>query len=182
MTSRHEVAATPRLRITTWLASDVDDLAALHGDPAVMAHLSPGRPETREEVQARLDAYRREQVTPGWTKWRVEDRSGRMVGRAGFGAHGAGRELGYTLGRDVWGRGLASELAAELVAWHHAHPLPEPAALLAFATPDNAASRRVLEKAGFRCTGIAPYHGWAHARYELAADPERDPASLSAGR
>ncbi|KAB2812113.1 GNAT family N-acetyltransferase [Pimelobacter simplex] len=120
MTSRYEVAATPRLRITTWLASDVDDLAALHGDPAVMVHLSPGG-----------------------TKWRVEDRSGRMVGRAGFGAHGAGRELGYTLGRDVWGRGLASELAVALVAWHHAHPLPEPAVLLAFATPDNAASRRV---------------------------------------
>ncbi|WP_418057942.1 GNAT family N-acetyltransferase [Pimelobacter simplex] len=180
MTSRYEVLATPRLRVTSWLSSDLDDLAALHADPAVMAHLVPGRPETDAEVRARLAAYREEQVRPGWTKWRVADLTGRMVGRAGFGPHPAGRELGYTLSRSLWGRGLASELAAALIAWHRAHPMPAgaPGALVAFATTDNTASRRVLEKAGFGFAGVEAHHGRPHARYDLDAGP----GPLSAGR
>lgn len=180
MTSRHEVLVTPRLRVTSWLAADLDDLAALHADPAVMAHLLPGRPETYDEVRARLAGYRAEQVRPGWTKWRVADHTGALVGRAGFGPHPAGRELGYTLRRSHWGRGLASELAEALIAWHRAHPMPpaEPGALVAFAAPDNIASRRVLEKAGFGCMGVEDHHGRPHARYELDAGP----GPLSAGR
>ena len=43
-----------------------------------------------------------EQVDPGWTKWRITDQRGRLVGRAGFGGHPRDRELGYTIRRDMW--------------------------------------------------------------------------------
>lgn len=82
-------AGTPRLRVTTWLDRDLDDLHRLHGDPEVMRFLRGGLPETRAEAAERLALYLREQVDPGWTKWRVETNDGVMVGRGGFGGHGS---------------------------------------------------------------------------------------------
>jgi RimJ/RimL family protein N-acetyltransferase len=71
------------------------------------------------------------------------------------------------LAHRLWGRGLATEIANVLVDWHRAHPMNEPGTLTAFATTDNVASRRVLEKVGFRLQRIQPHDGRAHAFYEL---------------
>ena len=59
-------------------------------------------------------------------------------------------EIGYWLGRAHWGQGLGSELVRALADAHLAaggRPLVAPV------VPANAASRRVLEKAGFRAAG-----------------------------
>ncbi len=137
--------ATDRLHVTTWLPEDVEDLRRLHSDPVTMRWVRHGRPETHAETKSLLASYLDEQHDRGWTKWRVADRDGVLVGRAGFGAHddGRGRELGYTLRRDPWGRGLATEVATGLVDWHRGHGDAE---LWALAAIENAASRRVLEK------------------------------------
>lgn len=62
------------------------------------------------------------------------------------GCVGAGARLGYWIAREFWGRGLASEAAAAVVAryfsqWHDA--------LYSGYLQDNARSRRVLAKLGF---------------------------------
>ena len=60
---------------------------------------------------------------------------------------GWGTEVGYSFSLAAWGQGYASELvAACLVMTDDVLRLPE---TVAFAHPDNAASRRVLAKAGF---------------------------------
>lgn len=163
---RWTVLATERLQVTTWLPEDVDDLHRLHSDPVTMRWVRGGRPETREEVDALLASYLNEQENRGWTKWRVVDHDGALVGRAGFGPHddGRGRELGYTLRRDLWGRGLATEIAAELVSWHRRYGDAE---LWAFAVVENVASCRVLDKAGFRYVGGAEHNGMPCAVYHL---------------
>lgn len=150
MQQRHTIVTTDRLAVTTWLPTDIDDMFALHSDPETMRFVGPGRPESRQEVEQRLDTYLREQQSRGWTKWRVQDRQGEMIGRAGFGGFGNNRELGYTLRREVWGLGYATELAITLVRWHRTH-LDDgmPADLWAYAAMGNLPSRRVLEKAGF---------------------------------
>ncbi len=60
-------------------------------------------------------------------------------------------ELGYWLGQPYWGRGLMSEAAAEMVdlgfRWTDIDEMQ------ASALPDNPASLRVLEKAGFAACG-----------------------------
>ena len=91
-----------------------------------------------------------------------------LVGRAGFGAHedGRGRELGYTLRRDLWGRGLATEVAAGLVGWHRSNSDTE---LWALAAIENVASRRVLEKVGFGYIGDADHNDTPCALYRLGA-------------
>ncbi|GAA3569623.1 GNAT family N-acetyltransferase [Amycolatopsis ultiminotia] len=155
MPLRELVLATPRLRLTTWSAADLDDLAAVHADPEVMRHLATG-PQSREATEQRLATFIAEHDRRGWSKWRVETTGGEFVGRAGFGmAHGTGhRELGYLLARAAWGGGLATELARALRGWHEAHPSPEVAPQLrAYVYAGNEASRRVLENAGFRLLG-----------------------------
>lgn len=146
---RRIVLATNRLRVTTWLPEDVEDLLRLHSDPVTMRWVRHGRPETYAEIQSLLASYLDEQHDRGWTKWRVADRDDTLVGRAGFGAHedGRGRELGYTLRRDLWGQGLATEVAAGLIDWHRSNTDTE---LWALAAIENVASRWVLEKVRVR--------------------------------
>ncbi|WP_037367136.1 GNAT family N-acetyltransferase [Amycolatopsis orientalis] len=154
MTRREEILRTPRLRLTTWLPEDLDELAALHADPEVMRHMTTG-PQRREATRARLETFIAEHRARGWSKWRVEGASG-FLGRAGFGvAHRSGhREVGYLLARAAWGAGLATELTQALRRWHEEHPEPALAPeLRAYVLPGNAASCRVLEKAGFREAG-----------------------------
>ena len=61
-------------------------------------------------------------------------------------------EVGYWLGEERWGRGICTEALALFTE----HAFAELGVLRLFALPlaDNAASIRVLEKAGFECEGI----------------------------
>lgn len=96
--------------------------------------------------------------------------SGAFIGCAGLDAKEGRLELGYWIGEPFWGRGYASEAAHALVD-------------LAFRTTDierldvscrltNAASRRVIHKAGFHYSGQAGMNSLAAGpvaieRYEL---------------
>ena len=61
-------------------------------------------------------------------------------------------EIGYWLSEPFWGQGIVTEAVTLLTG----HLFAEPNMLRLFALPfaDNAASRRVLEKAGYACEGI----------------------------
>jgi RimJ/RimL family protein N-acetyltransferase len=68
------------------------------------------------------------------------------------GAEGAAeRGFGYWVGPPAWGLGYATEAAAAVIA--HAFADPALAAIETTVYVDNHASRRVLEKLGFRATG-----------------------------
>ncbi len=157
LVDRTTILTTPRLALTTWLPSDVDDLLVVHSDAETMRFVRDGRPETREQTERLVTRYRTEHRELGYTKWRLADRGGSLVGRAGFGPRADGRELGYTLRRDAWGQGLATEIAQALVAWHRAHA--PGVALHAYVAVENAASRRVLAKVGFEPIASEVHHG-----------------------
>jgi ribosomal-protein-alanine N-acetyltransferase len=164
------VLETPRVRFTTWRPADIDDLHALHADPNTMRYMNSGV-EDEAQVQTRLDGYLREQIEFGWTRWRLEDQRGAMIGRAGFrlADDQQHRELGYLLAPSVWGRGLATEVALALTQWHFDHPDPRVSAeLRAYAEVENAASRRVLEKVGFT---LDPERSSARACYVSRSRP-----------
>ena len=61
--------------------------------------------------------------------------------------------LGYLLAEASWGKGVASELVDGLVQWCRAQA--EIRSLAGGVAPDNPASKRVLEKNGFRSSGLA---------------------------
>ena len=81
-------------------------------------------------------------------------------------------EVTYWLGREFWGKGIATKALAALLEYQTTRPI------YARAAKDNAASLRVLQKCGFVITGEDK--GYANARGEvieeylltLAADTE----------
>jgi len=155
--SRARILQSQRLAVTSWLASDVDDLFVVHSDAETMRFLRQGQPETRAETAGLVDQYMAEHAANSFTKWRLADLDDRLVGRAGFRSHQDGRELGYMIRRDLWGQGMATEIAAALVTWHRVHTAD--CALYAYVAMDNPASRRVLQKIGFDYIGREDHSG-----------------------
>ena len=75
---------------------------------------------------------------------RTIDEGGQAAGYVFTFIHNDQRVVGYWLGREFWGRGLASQALAEFL------PLVDERPLQATVAPANRASVRVLEKNGFR--------------------------------
>jgi RimJ/RimL family protein N-acetyltransferase len=57
------------------------------------------------------------------------------------------REVGYWLGKEFWGKGIATRALAEFLHYIETRPL------YAHVAKHNIASRRVLEKCGFKVSG-----------------------------
>ncbi|MGW1499804.1 GNAT family N-acetyltransferase [Streptomyces mirabilis] len=83
---------------------------------------------------------------------------GDVVGSAAVYGEPGEREVTYWIDRAYWGRGIATAALRDLLAEVPERPLH------ARAAADNAGSRRVLEKCGFRVTGND--RGYANARGE----------------
>lgn len=141
---------TARLVLRRPRLADVPALFAFLGDARAMrwTHADATPRACRRRI-AGFDWQRRRAGFGAWTILAREDN--RIIGWGGLYQDpfepGWGAEIGYFFHPDAWGRGLASELVATCLMQADG-PLGLPA-LRAFAHPDNHASRRVLEKAGF---------------------------------
>jgi RimJ/RimL family protein N-acetyltransferase len=156
-TERRIVLTTPRTVLTTWLDGDAEALLLLHSDAETMRFVRHGRPESREEVEELVTSYIAQQAVHGWTKWRLTDVDGQLIGRAGFGGTDEVRDISFLIARPLWGHGLAGEIATALVDWHLANA---PHAILrAFVAEGNHASARVLRKIGFQAAGTEEREG-----------------------
>src|SRR4051794_32734889 len=94
--------------------------------------------------------------------WIIEDRkSGRFLGAIRFNSFEKKwrcGEIGYELHPDFWGKGLMTEAVRAVVACgHQTFRLNR---IDAWTLPGNAASDRVLEKAGFRHEGTLRQKAW----------------------
>jgi len=125
------------------------ELLTMHADVRVMATLGGVRDEqsTRDFLARQLDHWKQY----GYGLWMLHDaHDGRFVGRAGIRHitidYRDEVEIAYALMSEFWGRGLATEVGHKLVAIAFEYlGLPD---LIAFTTPDNHASRRVMAKLG----------------------------------
>lgn len=145
---------TPRFMLRRPSERDIPAIVAIEGDWAVASRL--GRmPHPYGEENARFFL---ESIVPAELTWAIADRGAdQMVGVIGL-APCAGDEngpiqLGYYVGRDHWGCGIATEAAAVVAAY--AVGLVGPDRLLATYFADNPASGRVLEKLGFVQVGLS---------------------------
>jgi [ribosomal protein S5]-alanine N-acetyltransferase len=164
--------ATVRLRIRPFdPAVDAEPLHELWGDAEAMRFLPGGGKVSVADTRRRLEAIR-EHDADGWGFWALDDReSGTLVGGAGLfplGWEGPEIELAYHILPSAWGRGYATEAAAALLAaaWRET----DLDHVVAVTMPDNAASRRVMEKLGMAFEGTASYRGFDVVRYSLARD------------
>ncbi|WP_233790127.1 GNAT family N-acetyltransferase [Rhizobium dioscoreae] len=148
---------TPRLLLRPSLLSDTANLFEFLGDKEAMRHThvdaTPAACRRRiavHEWQRRRDGY------APWTVIRKDD--AKIIGWGGLYDDpfepGWGCEIGYFFHRDAWGCGYASELVT--AALRLADRELRIREVRAFAHPDNAASRKILEMAGFRMVRFVP--------------------------
>ena len=140
---------TARVRLREMRPDDLDDMAALLGDPEVMRFYPA--PRTREQAAEWIARSRLRYRNDGFGLWLVEDADGRFVGDCGLTWQPLGTrlvlEVGYHTTPSLQGRGYAAEAAA--ACRDHARSLGF-SELRALINPDNAASTRVAEKTGMQ--------------------------------
>jgi RimJ/RimL family protein N-acetyltransferase len=163
---------TERLKAEPLSVEHADELAELHADPRVMA-TKGGETATFEESRSWLERKLAHADEPGCGIFVFRERAtGRFAGRGAIRRIEIGGrqevEVGYVLAADLWGRGLATEMAAALVAYAAKHGIADP---VAYTEPTNPASRRVMQKVGFAYERDVEHHGRSHVRYRRRVAP-----------
>jgi RimJ/RimL family protein N-acetyltransferase len=156
-TDEREVV-TPRLILRVPALADFDAYAAAWADPA-LARFVGGRPRSRGESWTRFTQAAGFWPLLGFGYWTVRDRAtGAFVGTAGLADFARGipqlegtPEAGWAFVPSAWGKGYATETVRAILDWTtRALPGREVRCIV---DPENAASMRVAEKAGFRSLG-----------------------------
>lgn len=143
------------------------DYRRLFLDPAVTAWLRPAplRPMGEGDVIARLEHDIQHWRQHGWGPWVVRE-DGAFAGRAGLDwTEVEGRrevELAWSILPAFQGRGLATAAAARGLAWAPELGLGR---IIAVTLVENAASRRVMEKAGLAYERDVIHAGLPHVLY-----------------
>jgi RimJ/RimL family protein N-acetyltransferase len=140
-----------RLLLRPGWIEDAPEVTARIAEEAIVRNLARAPWPYRE---ADALAWLSEPVAPLYPRFLLTlpgNGRGAVIGACGLQEAEAGAELGYWIGRDWWGQGLATEAVHAVLAI--ARMLGH-TRLYARHAIDNPASGRVLCKAGFRSTGI----------------------------
>jgi|LNFM01.1.fsa_nt_gb RimJ/RimL family protein N-acetyltransferase len=149
------IIETPRLILRPLRTSDEPEFLALAGDWQV-ARMTSDIPHPLLPAQARAWL----KPVQGDVRFAI-DLHGLLIGSAGYFRRRSGvAELGFWLGRQHWGLGIATEAAGAVV--RHGFAVDGHTAFSSAHFADNAASRRVLGKLGFEEAGLARM--WCSAR------------------
>src|SRR5262245_25998622 len=115
------ILETRHLILRMWDEGDAALIHDLHSTIETTRCLSGAAPWTIEKAEERLSSWFGEQLRDGVTKYKMLSRDdGRFLGRAGF-SHYLGErheyELGYSIRKEEWGKGYATEIAGALATW-----------------------------------------------------------------
>lgn len=165
---------TARTHLRMFTLDDLDDLARIVKNPAVMRYLGPaGQPMSRTETEIALRSiikhWRRHHIG----RWAVVHKvDQRLIGYGGLrwfeheGEEGGKPELVYLLDRPYWGAGLATEIARACLTFGFTERRFD--RIVAMTKRENAASRHILEKRlGMRCEGSGEYFGIPVVKYSI---------------
>jgi RimJ/RimL family protein N-acetyltransferase len=139
-------------------------------DPEVMRHFPYVL--TREESEAQVGSFVGHWEERGFGLWAVEEKApGAFIGFVGLqyneerseGEHKT--EVGWRLDRACWNRGFATEGARASLGY--GLEVLELERIVSFTAPENAASRRVMEKCGLVQRGETRWRGLEHVWYAI---------------
>jgi RimJ/RimL family protein N-acetyltransferase len=157
MTSVHAIVSmhnvcTPRIIARQPTSRDVDTLFRIYGDPRTNEFNPVGPMRSLVDAETTMARWVDHWTENGFGTWAIAwvDRPGEVVGFGGLSYRPFGDEIkvnvGYRLGVEAWGRGLATELATTAIKFgFQALHVQE---IFALVRSNHLASRRVLEKAG----------------------------------
>ena len=172
---------TERLLLRPPRVEDAPDLAAAYADPETVRYLGDGSTSTLAEVEEGIAFWLTRWEANGLGLCALERREdGRVLGRAGFlvwdpavwepstfaeAGDRAQVEIGWTLAREHWGHGYATEAALALRDWAFAER--SLTRLISLIRPGNQASIRVAERIGERPEGEVLMDGLPALLYAL---------------
>lgn len=179
------VLETPRLRLRPFKESDVDDIWPVVSNPEFPKMMSWAAHTDRTETLGFVRAVTQNLQQNAGVVWAIEHER-RVIGSIGLDSmvfsHRAWRidraELGFWLAQEHWNKGLMTEAAEAAVRC--AFETIELHKVTVGCIAENIASRRVVEKLGFRYVGRLEDDVWrdgkwhSHVRYELTAPEWRD--------
>jgi len=148
------VLETERLRLRWFRESDFEQFCKMSRDAEVMRFLGDGKPMDLLNTWRQMATFMGHWYFRGYGIWAVEEKStGNLVGRIGFmnPAGWPGFELGWTLARDSWGKGYATEGARR--ALEYAFTEMDRDHLISLIAPANINSIRVAERLGEKVEG-----------------------------
>lgn len=155
----HPTLVTARLRLRQFREADTDAMHACFGDPDAMRFwntpVHARRIDTERAVRRLVDC------TPSYYRiWAITDAAtDRCLGMVNYhDGHIRNRRaaIGYIVEPASQRRGIATEAVAALL--EHCFVALGLHRLQAFIHPDNAASRALAERLGFRCEGLLREH------------------------
>ncbi|OLE52552.1 MAG: GNAT family N-acetyltransferase [Acidobacteria bacterium 13_1_20CM_3_53_8] len=164
---------TERLLLREWREeSDLNLYAQMCADPLVMRYLSPeGKTLTRAETWRQMAFIIGHWQLRGYGHWAVEEKaSGRLIGRIGFlNPEGwPGFEIGWTLARESWGKGYATEGARRALEYAFTEMGREH--VISLIHPQNKNSIRVAERLGEKPEGETEVSGIGVLIYGISRD------------
>ena len=145
------ILETDRLILRHQVISDLDDLWALYLDPQITKYI-PDAPRSREEAKEELEWHMHGHPRfPELGLWAtIYKESGRFIGRCGllpWTINGQQEvEVAYTIAREYWGQGLATEAAQAIL--DYGFEKLNLSRLICVIDEDNLGSRKVAEKIG----------------------------------
>jgi RimJ/RimL family protein N-acetyltransferase len=161
---------TDRLLLRWFRDTDFDRYLEMSSDPEVMRFLG-GKPQTEIEAWKSMAAFMGHWYFRGYGVWAVEEKaSGNLIGRIGFmnPAGWPGFELGWTLGRNSWGKGYATEGAGRALEYAFTEMNREH--LISCIAPDNINSIKVAERLGETVEGQTELLGKQVLIYGISRD------------
>jgi RimJ/RimL family protein N-acetyltransferase len=167
MTNLFTALETERLLLRRLREPDLSTFLAYRNDPEV-ARYQDWEGCTEAEARGMVRALRQaEPFFPGeWFQFGVELReTGELAGDLGFRITEDGKqgEVGYTLAREHWGKGYATEAVSRLL--DHAFGALGLHRVYATVDQENAPSAAVLERVGLRREGAFVENAWFKGRW-----------------
>ena len=144
------------VRIRPWEFADAQDLVRAISNPKVLMNLRDGipYPYTVADAEAFIGSMRASEPDAVYA-WAIAV-DGRAAGSIAVfrqgNIHRRTAEMGYYVGEDHWGKGVATLAVRAACDWTFAHT--DIHRIFAEPFAKNAASCRVLEKAGFQLEGV----------------------------
>lgn len=165
------VLETERLRLREFTLQDLDELAALLGDPIIMRFWP--RPRTREETLEGLHKVLDLYVSRGYGLWAVEEKdTGDFIGRCGLIPQMVDGEeeieVGYIIAASHWRQGYGSEAAIAIRDWAFSNLTV--ARVISLINPENEASIGVATRNGMQWIGTHLHFGQEHRVYAVTRD------------
>ncbi len=162
---------TERLLLRWFRADDFEQYFSICSDPEVMRFLGEGKPLNQMDTWRSMAFIMGHWHFRGYGLWAVEEKaSGKLVGRIGFlNPEGwPGFEVGWTLARDSWGKGYATEAARR--ALQYCFTELDRDHVISLIAPANIASIRVAQRLGEKVEGKTELFGKEVLIYGIGSD------------